>query len=605
MANRFYRLLPWLVLVFSLLVTAWSWREAVHENERIRRLHFERLFRQVTSAIIDRVDSYSDSHSGAAALFRHSVVVTRHEWRQYVDSLDIDQRHPGASGVGYIEVVASADLPVFESRTRFDDYPDFRVRTSGERARRYPVKLIEPIERNRALLGLDMQNEAGAFAAMERARDMGRTRMSQRVILIQDERLPAGFLLYLPLYGSEMPPATIEGRRRKLTGWIFASFASQDFIDGLLDELLPNARKQLSLAIYSGEEISEAARLYRDPFAIADPPSADATLARVEVFDMLGQPWTFVATPGSAFVDFVPPYDAPRVLVSGVAISAAVFGLFLSMTRTRSHALALAQAMTRDLAARTAALERSNRDLEAALQTAEQASNALLEQHATLARTDRMAAVGEMAGGLAHEIRNPLAGIRMSLQNLRAETADPEIRERIDPPIAELDRLARLLNRYLSPLRHEPEPLAEVALRELVDELCSLLRYRLPANIHLDVEVAEDIVWKLPKDRVRQSLLNLVLNSIQAIGEEPGAITIRGVHAEGRLDLCVADDGPGFPDSVLEGPVRRFQSQSDEGTGLGLAMVRRVAEDLGGRLVLERRSPRGACVRMELPEPMA
>ena len=190
----------------------------------------------------------------------------------------------------------------------------------------------------------------------------------------------------------------------------------------------------------------------------------------------------------------------------------------------------------------------------------------------------------------------------MSLQNLRAESADPEIHERIAPPIAELDRLARLLNRYLSPLRHEPEALVEVDVRELVDELCSLIRYRLPHDIELVVNVADDIVWTLPKDRIRQSLLNLVLNAVQAIGDEPGTIAISAVRAAGRLDLCVEDDGPGFPETVLEGPVRRFQSHSEEGTGLGLAMVRRVAEDLGGRLVLERRAERGARVRIELPE---
>jgi signal transduction histidine kinase len=605
MTNRLYRLLPWLILTVSLSLTAWSWREAVDENKRIRELHFERLFRQFVSAIAEKVDSYSDSHSGAAALFRHSVIVTSSEWRQFVDSLDIDQRHPGLNGAGYIEVVQAADLLVFESRARFDGYPDYRVQGTLDRERFYLVKLVEPIERNRAVLGLDMQNELSSLDAMEMAQNAGRTRMSRRVTLVQDERHPAGFLLFMPLYGSEMPPATEEERRQKLTGWIYASFVSQEFIDGLLDELLPNAHQQLSLSIYSGEEISEANRLYRDSFDGAGLPDDEAPLIQAGVFDMLGQQWTFVARPGPAFRDFVPPYDARRVAISGLLISAAVFGLFLSMTRTRSRALALAQAMTFDLAGRTDALESSNRELAAAVKTAEQAADALLEQHATLARTDRMAAVGEMAGGLAHEIRNPLAGIRMSLQNLHTETEDAALRERIEPPIAELDRLARLLNRYLSPLRHEPEPLAAVALKPLVDDLCGLLQYRLPDNIRLAVNMSEDIEWLLPKDRIRQSLLNLVLNAIGAIGEASGTITIAAIRQDGCLDLCVEDDGPGFPETVLEGQVRRFQSHTEEGTGLGLAMVRRVAEDLAGRLVLERRSPRGARVRIELPEPPA
>ncbi|MBW2666927.1 MAG: CHASE domain-containing protein, partial [Deltaproteobacteria bacterium] len=353
MANRFYRLLPWLVLSFSLLLTASRSQEASDEHKRNRRQHFDQQFEQFTSAIEDKVDSYSDSQYGAAALFRHSVVVTSREWRQFVDSLDIDRRHPGVNGAGYIEVVKSADLPVFESRARFDGDPDFRVQTTGDRDHFYLVKLVEPIERNSAMRGRDMQNEASWFETMERAQKAGRTRMSQRVILHQDERPSVGFLLFLPLYGSEMPPEPPEEHRLTLTGWIFASFVSQEFIGGLLEELFPNARKQLSLAIYSGKEITETARLYRDPFEVADLPESDAALVRVKILDMQGQPWTFVARPGAAFADFVAPSDAPRVLFSGLAISAAVFGLFLSMTQTRSRALALARGMTHDLAART------------------------------------------------------------------------------------------------------------------------------------------------------------------------------------------------------------------------------------------------------------
>jgi signal transduction histidine kinase len=284
-------------------------------------------------------------------------------------------------------------------------------------------------------------------------------------------------------------------------------------------------------------------------------------------------------------------------------ISFALFGLFQAMARTRSRALALARRMTRDLEERSAELERSNRDLATAVNAAESAAGVLLDQHETLARTDRMAAVGEMAGGLAHEIRNPLAGIQMSLGNLRKDTADPEIRERLDPPIEELGRLARLLNRYLSPLRHAPEPIIPVHLRELIEDLCALLRYRLPENVSLASAIGDEITWMLPRDRIRQSLLNLVLNAMHAIGDAEGKIAISAERSGGRLAICVDDDGPGFPEELLEGPLRRYETRSEGGTGLGLAMVRRVAEDLGGELMLENREPRGARVRVVLPAP--
>jgi signal transduction histidine kinase len=601
MRERFHQTLPWLVLALLLSATWWGWQDARSDNERVRRRQFQRIFHQTTAAIADRLDSYSDAHYGGAALFRHSEIVTRDEWRDFVESLHLERRHPGVDGVGHIAVVEAGDLVAFERQRRLEAYPEFRVRSTGERERYYPISLIEPIEQNAGALGLDLGSETGALGAMERARDAGAVTLSRRVILIRDPRHPAGFVMFHPLYGHSRPPETVAARRRDLTGWLFAPFAAQDFIEGLFATTLAEIRSQISLAIYAGEGVSEEALLYRDPSATG-AVGEDADGLRVEKrLEILGQTWTAVARPGADFASFVPPRNAPLVLVGGLVISFALFGLFSAVTRTRSRALALARRMTRDLEARTAELELSNRDLELAVRAAESAADALLEQHETLARTDRMAAVGEMAGGLAHEIRNPLAGIQMSLENLRKDAADPEIRERIEPPIAELGRLARLLNRYLSPLRHAPEAVTSVHLRELVEDLCTLLRYRLPENVSLASTISDDITWMLPRDRIRQSLLNLVLNAIHAIGDAEGKIAISAERDEERLAICVDDDGTGFPEDLLKGPLRRFETHREEGTGLGLAMVRRVAEDLGGELILANRDPRGARVRLVLP----
>jgi signal transduction histidine kinase len=600
MRERFHQTLPWLVLALLLSATWWGWQDARSDNERVRSRQFGRIFRQTTVAIADRLDSYSDAQYGGAALFRHSEVVTRDEWREFVDSLDLGRRHPGVEGVGYIAVVEAGDLAAFERRRR-EAYPEFRVRSAGERGRYYPISLIEPIERSAGALGLDLGSEAGALEAMERARDTGAVILSRRVILMQDPRHPAGFVIFHPLYGRSTPPETVAARRRDLTGWLFAPFAGQDFVEGLFATTLAEIRSQISLAIYAGEGVSEDALLYRDPSAAAAVGEDADGLLMEERLEILGQTWTAVARPGPGFASFVPPRNEPQVLAGGLIISFSLFALFHAMARTRSRALALARRMTRDLEERSAELESSNRDLAAAVNAAESAAGVLLEQHATLARTDRLAAVGEMAGGLAHEIRNPLAGIQMSLENLRKDAADPEIRERIDPPIEELGRLARLLNRYLSPLRHAPEPLASVHLRELVEDLCTLLRYRLPENVSLASTIDRDITWFLPRDRIRQSLLNLVLNAIRAIGDAEGKIAISAERSGERLAICVDDDGTGFPEELLEGSLRRFETRSEGGTGLGLAMVRRVAEDLGGELILENLDPRGARVRLVLP----
>jgi len=258
------------------------------------------------------------------------------------------------------------------------------------------------------------------------------------------------------------------------------------------------------------------------------------------------------------------------------------------------------------LAVRLQELEREQR---ARAETLEEevrsATSALLEQQQSLARAERLAVAGELAASVAHEIRNPLAGIQMSLANLRHELADPELAERIDIVIAEVERLARLVGEIVDAARHEPEAPALVDVAPLVDELLALTRYQLPQDIVVESRITPGLRARVPKERLRQALLNLILTATTAIGDRAGRIEIE-IEPDGRdLRIQVSDDGPGFPDELILGGVRPFQSTRSRGAGLGLAMVRRFVRDGEGSMSLENRTPsgerRGARVGLLLP----
>jgi nitrogen fixation/metabolism regulation signal transduction histidine kinase len=189
----------------------------------------------------------------------------------------------------------------------------------------------------------------------------------------------------------------------------------------------------------------------------------------------------------------------------------------------------------------------------------------------------------------------------MSLTNLRRDVGRNDLIERIDLAAAEVDRLARMLNVYLSAARHSPEPLQRVDLHTLVAELVALLRYQVPEHVQLECCVPTELTAQLPRDRIRQALLNLVLNSVQAFRDAPGAVAIAGRRDRDHIVLSVCDTGPGLPPELLANGVRPFATQREAGTGLGLAMVRRVVLELGGELRFENRKPGGACVHLSLP----
>lgn len=248
-------------------------------------------------------------------------------------------------------------------------------------------------------------------------------------------------------------------------------------------------------------------------------------------------------------------------------------------------------------------LEAEHADRERLLaQRVRQATEALLAQSRELSRAERLAAVGAVSAGVAHELRNPLAGVLLACSKLQKQLAGSPEAARIATVIAELQRMDRLLTGQLDAAWHEPERPAMVDVAQVVGDLFDLLHYQVPAAFTLSTGVGAGLLCMLPVAGLRQALLNLVLNAVQVQGEN-GRVEINA-HRDGEsLLIDVSDDGPGFPDTMLRAGIRPFATGRAGGTGLGLAMVRRFVRDLDGDLVLDNRAPRGARVSLRLPCP--
>jgi two-component system NtrC family sensor kinase len=225
----------------------------------------------------------------------------------------------------------------------------------------------------------------------------------------------------------------------------------------------------------------------------------------------------------------------------------------------------------------------------------------LLQQQYRLAQAERLGAVGELAAGIAHDLRNPLTSVQMALDNLRRDMREPEIIGRIDIITDEIKRVTRQLNQHLDQVRQRPEKPVAVNIGDEIENLASLAAYQLSENISIRFEVDEQLICLLPHSRLRQALLNLILNAGQVLGDTPGEIIIQACRKDDTLELTVTDSGPGFPPMMLEGGVQPFRSGRVGGTGLGLVMVRRFTSDLGGELQLRNRDEGGACVTIRLP----
>jgi signal transduction histidine kinase len=230
-----------------------------------------------------------------------------------------------------------------------------------------------------------------------------------------------------------------------------------------------------------------------------------------------------------------------------------------------------------------------------------ESTRTLLEQERALARSQQLALLGEAAATLAHEVRNPLAGTLMALQNLARE--QPELSPRIAPLLGELERVNRTLRQYLGHVHAPPEPTETVDLGVVVDDLADLLRYQAPPSVRIKKYVEKPAQARAAPDSLRQVLLNLGLNAIEAMEPHGGSLTF-AVQPNGKATiLSVLDEGPGFPASVLNNQAEPFVSEKEGGAGIGLRVVRRLVTEMGGEVTFSNRPEGGARVDLALPLP--
>ncbi len=222
----------------------------------------------------------------------------------------------------------------------------------------------------------------------------------------------------------------------------------------------------------------------------------------------------------------------------------------------------------------------------------------------TVQRTERLRLLGQVGGGLAHQLRNGLTGARLALQLHARECRDKSEGETLAVALRELALLETHLKRFLDlgrsdPLRREP-----LSLRSLIGEMTALLAPRCK-HAHIDLRwqpPAEEAMILGDSGQMEQLLLNVMGNAIEAAG--PGGwveVTLRREQDSGRTVVIeVSDSGPGPSPEVAAKLFEPFVTGKPEGIGLGLAVARQVAEAHGGRIGW-RRDGKVTQFRIELP----
>ena len=229
------------------------------------------------------------------------------------------------------------------------------------------------------------------------------------------------------------------------------------------------------------------------------------------------------------------------------------------------------------------------------------------ERHDEQARLrDRLAALGQMAAGLAHEIRNPLASLQVLADLLKRSLGErPEELELVEEIRGELELLTRLVNGRLAFVRPHAAMRAPVELAELVQEALRRSRARVAFDGSVELAVPAGLSPSLDALQLESLLVNLIVNAFEAMrdapAERPRLLRIEAAEQGGALRLAVSDSGPGVPAEDRERIFYPFFTTRDQGTGVGLAEVHKAVVSHGGSVEVRERVGGGAVFLIHLP----
>jgi signal transduction histidine kinase len=226
---------------------------------------------------------------------------------------------------------------------------------------------------------------------------------------------------------------------------------------------------------------------------------------------------------------------------------------------------------------------------------------------AEMSRAEHLATLGELAAGLAHEIRNPLAGIAGVIELLGADLPESSASQEVWKDVRqEIQQIQKILNELLDYARPRAPQLQAADLNTTVEQAVRLAGQQVlsrPVSIQLHKAARLPLV-EHDTAQIQQVLLNLLLNAVQAI-EGSGSIQVHLAEREPFVAISVTDTGRGIEPNHLQNIFRPFFTTKGKGTGLGLSLAQRIVEAHGGRLEVKSTLGEGSCFTVLLPLPEA
>lgn len=225
------------------------------------------------------------------------------------------------------------------------------------------------------------------------------------------------------------------------------------------------------------------------------------------------------------------------------------------------------------------------------------------EMRLELERSQRLSLVGQMAAGVAHEIKNPLASIKGAVEIIGDESASEADRSQFKKiVVSEIHRIDGTVKDFLAFARPRKSKMEKLDLSSAIQDTLTQIEGQVAkSGMRLKSSIIPEIYVLGDKSKIHQMTLNLILNAIEA-SQSGSAVNVQlSRNGSGKAHLVISDEGTGLPQADIEKVFEPFYTTKSTGTGLGLAIVRSIVEELNGRIRIENVPTGGASVEVELP----
>ena len=566
------------VIALSLLMTIGAWQFSKNQIATRSAAGFEVARDQALGLIAERMAKYEDAlWAGVSTIQSHGGDVSRDQWRTFAETLRIDEKYPGISGIGVIHYLDEAEVPSYLAERRIER-PDFRIHPEHLDPSFMPISFIEPEATNAAAVGLDVAHELNRRTAALASRDTGEAQITGPIFLVQDTGHTPGFLFYAPFYDGRVD--TVSERQDRILGAVYAPFVVRKLMEGLLSKDLRDVRFSIddgNHTIYDEHEPEDA---------LTDP---DPMFAERASLDLYGRKWTLDIRTNLAFRDSNTFAQPTIVLFAGLLIEALIIALLVLMSRANRQAISYADEVTDQLKLESSKLAEVNNELST--------KNEELEQFVYVA---------------SHDLKTPIRGIAALTDMLEEDLAERPAAAGMTPDVAlNLQRIRDRVRR-MSDLTSGVMEFSRVGRHDGEDETLSLDAFmeEMMADFGLvDGQIAlSGDVRSICFDtfNFRRVMENIVGNAIKYHQDvERLVITIRTESRADRCHVSISDNGPGI-DPRFHGKIfQMFQTlrlgDAPESTGIGLAIVKKAVERHDGRITLTSLPGSGATFGFDWP----